>query len=396
MVARRATLAGIGVYFGVLQLVFTLTWTVYVVYLPRLAAAAGISGIYVAWILVLDQLIFALCDWAVGIAADRVAQVIGRLGLWIAAITVISALAFLLLPFAASGIGPVPFLVIVAIWSATSSALRAPPLVLLGRYAPTPSQPWLASLLLLGVGIASMLSPLVMVELRNVDPRIPFVLSAAAVALVTGAITWAERMFARDAEIPPSTRASASMPGVGPFLAAIALLAIGYQVHAFLNSGAFFLRFVGPDRLALLTPAFWLGFNLLMPPASLLTRRYGGLAIMALGALIGAAAAWAAAQAGDVISLVTAQFIAGGAWGCVSMSAVAAALAIGRTGAEGRVSGLMFSLVAAAALARIVVVAIQLPQQVPAIAEYLPWLPALAWLLAGLLLLAAARPMQRR
>jgi len=53
----------VGLYFGLLQLFFWLSWVEYVIYLPKLAAQAGIDRGVVPWILVLDQAIFALCDW---------------------------------------------------------------------------------------------------------------------------------------------------------------------------------------------------------------------------------------------------------------------------------------------------------------------------------------------
>jgi hypothetical protein len=44
-----------GVYLAVLQLVFTLGWTTYVIYLPKLAADVGIALAAVILILMLDQ-----------------------------------------------------------------------------------------------------------------------------------------------------------------------------------------------------------------------------------------------------------------------------------------------------------------------------------------------------
>ena len=64
-----------GVYIAVLQLVFTLGWTTYVIYLPKLAASVGIAPSAVILILMLDQAIFTITDTAMGIAADKVATV---------------------------------------------------------------------------------------------------------------------------------------------------------------------------------------------------------------------------------------------------------------------------------------------------------------------------------
>src|SRR5712692_759732 len=93
----------IGVDLRIVQFFFTLTWTVYVIFLPQLAAQAGIAKELVIVILMADQVIFALMDFAMGLWADRVARTVGRLGVIVAALTGVSCLAFLLLPFIAMG-----------------------------------------------------------------------------------------------------------------------------------------------------------------------------------------------------------------------------------------------------------------------------------------------------
>ena len=77
----------------------------------------------------------------------------------------------------------VPFLVLTVVWSITSSALRAPPLVLLGKYAKLAAIPWLASLSFFGLGLAGAMAPYLTVNLRGLDPRWPFALSSLALLL---------------------------------------------------------------------------------------------------------------------------------------------------------------------------------------------------------------------
>jgi hypothetical protein len=385
----RAISTGVGLYFGLMQLFFTLSWVVYVIFLPQLADRAGIGRGVVAWILMLDEAIFALCDWLAGVAADRAAKVVGRLGTLVAAITALSALAFLLLPLV-TGLGATAFVALVVVWSITSSALRAPPLKLLGRYTPPDEQPWVGSLYLLGIGVASALAPFLGAWLTGYDPRIPFALSAVSVVVVTLSIVWAEKRLARSA--PPETPHSSKIRSAtfALFLAATLLLAVGFQVHAFINAQPLVVKVARPADRSDLLSLFWVGFSLLMLPGSLLTKRFGGLAVMALGALVGAASAWAAAHATGVVSLGVAEFICGGAWGAVMMSAIAAALAIGHPGREGTAVGAVYALMAVAAMARIVLVARHFGQ-IPALTLALPWLPSLSWLAAALMLLPAVR-----
>ena len=150
-----------GVYLAILQLVFTLGWTTYVIYLPKLAAEVGIAPSAVILILMLDQAIFTITDTAMGIAADRISRMVGRLGLFVGVLTAISCLAFVALPFVAgTGAGAqVWFIALIVIWAATSSALRAPPLTLLGKHRAKPRVPFLAALAMLGYGLAGAVSP---------------------------------------------------------------------------------------------------------------------------------------------------------------------------------------------------------------------------------------------
>ena len=88
-----------GVYLAILQLVFTLGWTTYVIYLPKLCAQVGIAPSAVILILMLDQAIFTITDTAMGIAADRIAPFVGRLGVFVGAVTAVSCAAFIALPY---------------------------------------------------------------------------------------------------------------------------------------------------------------------------------------------------------------------------------------------------------------------------------------------------------
>jgi len=133
-----------GVYLAVLQLVFTLGWTTYVIYLPKLAADVGIAPSAVILILMLDQAIFTITDTAMGIAADKIAPFVGRLGVFVGTLTAASCAAFVALPFVA-GTGPNAqpwFIVLFVIWVITSSALRAPPLTLLAKRRAKPAIPF--------------------------------------------------------------------------------------------------------------------------------------------------------------------------------------------------------------------------------------------------------------
>jgi hypothetical protein len=176
------------------------------------------------------------------------------------------------------------------------------------------------------------------------------------------------------------------------FIASMVILALGYQLHFSVNGVPLFLRFAKTSDLERLLPVFWIGFNLALFPASVVTKHRGGLFVMGAAGLLGAAAVVGAELAGNLTTLIVAQFIAGAAWGCMLMSAVSAALAIGEAGAQGKVLGLVFSALALATFARLAAVAGGL-QRLPEYAPLLHWAPVACWSVAGagLLVLTASR-----
>ena len=402
-----ATPHGIGVYLAVVQFLFTLTWTVYVIFLPQLAGEVGIAKDLLIFIVMADQLIFAVMDLGMGLASDRLSRAVGRLGNVAVSLTALSCLAFLLLPHVTKG-GPGMqwlFGALIVVWAVTSSALRAPPLMLLGKYATAPAVPRLASLSLLGLGLAAAVSPYLTVTLRQVDPRLPFALSSIALILATLGIVRAERALASRAATP--TAPAAAPPSVSTvstgtpvdkpmiaFLVGVALVGLGFQIHFALNSAPLYLKFAKPAELPSLMPVFWIGFNLLIVPASWWTARSGGVMVMGSGAIAGAVLALGAANVPSLPLLIGAQFLAGAAWGCVLMSAVAAAQAIGHTGREGTITGGLFCLLALATFARMGLVAAELNKS-PAVMPLLPWAPVALWFVGGALLLAVVARQRR-
>lgn len=374
----------VGITFAAIQFLFVTCWTVYVIFLPQLAAQAGIEKRWVIFILMADQVVFALMDYSMGVAADRVLRGLGRLGPLLVLATAISCGAFLLLPFIAPEGSATLFLAALLVWAMTSSALRAPPLVMLGRFAPAPAIPWVSTLTLFGMGLAGALAPYLTVSLRGVDPRLPFALSSVALVAAAGGLLWAEKHLKRDkAAETPTTKAIGQE--VMLFFAAVALLGLGYQVHFSLNSAPLYLRFAKPGDLEYLIPVFWVGFNLLIFVACRANQRFGGIAVMAAGSTVGAFASWLSGVAPSLEALLALQFLAGGAWAAVLMSAMTAAIAIGHVGREGAATGGLFALLAIATLARLAVVATQLNKD-PAVSALLVWVPAAAWIGAGLLL----------
>jgi MFS family permease len=372
------------VYLGALQLAFALTWTVYVIYLPALAVEAGLDKRWVPWILLLDQLIFALCDWAVGRAADKSGATLGRVGHLAALATLVSCGAFIVLPWVAPG-GAVALLAATLVWTITSSALRAPPFALIGRHVPPARQPWLTAASLFGLGLAGAVGPYLTLTLKGVDPKLPFAISSVVLALLTLGLARAERALARLPKPDVTEDHSLGRPAMQPFLIAALLAGLAFQIHFPFNAAPQFQRVAAASELPQLMPLFWVGFNLMVLPASLWATRFGAVQVMAAGAIVGAIASAGVAMAFTLTIMAALQVLAGAAWGVLLMSAFAGALAARHTGAEGRVTGAMFSLFALAALTRIGIVATQIEINAN-IRVVLNYAPAMLWGLAAAVL----------
>ena len=390
----------IGIYLGVVQFFFAATWIVYVIYLPQLVAQAGLPKSAVAWILMLDQLVFVLADYASGVAADRVGRVVGRIGTAVVAATLLSCAAFLAMPFVAPSGSAAALIALIVVWAITSSALRAPPLALLGRHASRPVQPLLLACSLLGLGVANALQPYLGIQLRGLDPRLPFVISSVALALATIGIVVAERQLAA-AKPAPSARAASTPPQLSEptplFLAAALFAALAFQAHVFIDSAQLYARLAGAAAVPSLLPLFWVGFNLAMFPFAIACRRWPAPRVMAAAAVVAACASLAAREAGALPWLVAAQLVAGAAWAGIIVAAFAWALARGGSGRAGTFAGMLAAVLALATLARMAIVSAGLPQD-PAIGAALFWWPFCGWLVASAIvfLLRSPSPATRR
>jgi MFS family permease len=386
---RAAVPAGIALYMAAVQFLFVTTWTIYVIYLPKLLESAGLRPSLTPIILIIDQLVFMAMDIYVGVAADRAQKTLGKVGPLVIGMTVVSCVAFLLLPHARylGAAAPVAALGLMLVWTATSSALRAPPWVLLSKYAAEPSVPRLNTLLLCGLAAGGAIAPYLGVTLKNVDPRLPFALSSLTLLAATVGILYVERRLKLSPVAPPSaTPEPADVNGKSwLFLLGLLLLAVGFQIHYSINSAAQYLKFAKAENLEWLMPVFWLGFGVAMMPGSALCKRFGTFHVMVVSAVLGAFGAYAAASAGSLNALIAAQVVAGGAWGSMLMCGFNAAMAAGRTGREGLSLGLLFAVLAAATLSRIATVLSGAPKQ-PDYSAMFSWAPALCWLVGALLI----------
>jgi MFS family permease len=384
---------GLALYLGVVQFLLAVSWTVYVIFLPRLLEATGLPRSLVPWLLLADQLMFMVCDVAAGLAADRMSRIAGRLGPVLVAATLVSCLAFLALPHM-PGLGPQAQVLLIGatgLWVITSSALRAPLWMMLGKHAAAPALPIANAIALSGIAFAGAAAPYLGTLMREMDPRLPFAVTSAVLAATAIGLVQAERGAQRAAAGISGVRRSPGMvePRFGIFLAGVFVLAQGFQIHAAFNTVPQYLRFVPKDSLDYLLPVFWIGFNIAMFPAAAVARRFGSVNVIVTAALLGAAGLALSARAGSLELLVAAQVIAGGAWGVVMMAGFTAATEFGRTGKEGLALGCILAAMAGAAAVRLGLVVTGFTPQ-PGLAHLFSWLPVATWCAGGLAIAVVA------
>jgi hypothetical protein len=256
--------------------------------------------------------------------------------------------------------------------------------MLLGKYSARPAIPYLMSLAMLGLGIAGAVAPYLAITIAKQDPRLPFIIASVALVLTSLALAKVERSLAKDAPVKPEPpKAIDRAIPVIIFALATVIFALGFQLHFFFNSAPRFKQFTAD--VSTLMPVFWVGFSVAMFPASLITKRWGGLPVMGLFGFIGAIAIMVMEFSGTFEVVVAAQLIAGAAWGCILMSAFSAAAALGYTGAEGKTTGVLFSALALATFTRMGTTASGALND-PSLAPVLHWAPIACWAVGGAVL----------
>ena len=391
---------------ALVQLFFTLGWTVYVIFLPGLLKRAGIDASWLPWILIVDQLLFAATDIATGMWLDRSKQLLRRAGNWLTALVIASCALFILLPKIAGHAPSWLLLAVLFLWVIFSSVLRVPPLVLLTKaVAPDASSARLATPIaayLFGIGVAGALAPYLTVVLKNHEPLLPFVMASAALAAATLALR-PQLAMQTDVAIATVSRppSAVSRRGAFPLLIAVALFAFGMQLHTAVNSAKLFAAAAPGMTLEWLMPLFWAGFSVAMFPASVWLAkrsehsgdaRAASISAMWMAGIAGGMALVACAFSPSLSLLIVLQIIAGAAWAFLFLAAISAAADFGRTGREGSWIGTMLALFALAAAGRIAFVLLMSGDNVArAVAGQLPWVAAIFWLLATALILRIAR-----
>jgi len=370
-----APTVALGWWVGAVHALLALSWTAYVLFLPTFVVQVGLPASVVIWIVLLDQALFVVTDWASAVFADRLARVWRRLGAAITAAALLCATLFAALPWAAVTGSPGLLLVLVGGWAVLSSFMRAPVLALLGHIGGATRQGWAVGLALGLVSVAGAIGPLFTEWLRRHDPHAPFAVAAGALALA-GLVALRADAWPLTVRTPePIGRSRA------PLLWLVGLVwiaGLGFQWHTTLLANASSL----PFARSAWAPLFWIGFalGLLLSSRGLSSLPLPARLRSAASALgVGGGAALLALYAETAAAFVPAQLLAGAAWGVMLHTAMSAAMARSAVQRLATPIGLIFSALALAALCRVAVVALK-GQGWPLGSV----LPCATWLAAGL------------
>jgi len=248
------------------------------------------------------------------------------------------------------------------------------------------------ALSMLGLGVANAASPFIGLGLRGIDPRLPFAIASVALAAVTLGLVAAERALARPGPREAAEATSGrSDPRPAPtplVLIAVGVAALAFQVHVFIDSAPLYLRHAAPTDLPILSPTFWIGFNLALLPFTWAARRWPTARVMVGATILAAGAAGAARLAPSLSLLVATQFVAGAGWAGAMVAAFA--WATGHRASAGAFAGALSSLLALATLIRMASIAAGWPQA-PDLHDAIAWWPAAGWLVASAVLFIAWR-----
>ena len=365
---------------ALLQALVVTMWTLYALFLPALLTQVGLPTSLVPWLVLLDQALFVVADIGMGVATDRITRLFGRLGPWLAGMALVCCLAFLAMPLVATGPGQQGWLLgAVAVWVVCSSALRGPPLALIGKRSTASALPRLTALVLFGLTLARAAVPYVNLHIQQLDPRVPFAITSGVLLLV---VLVAVRLEPHR----PGSKAGTDTPVKGsrrspwPLLVSGLLLAAGVEIHTFLQSRALLARFADEAALPALSPILWVSGCLgLWLAARRLRREDAGELLPAL-ALLGAAGFLLVALAPDLNFLLLGMVVTGLAWGACLNVLVSELMRTG-PGREGVRLGLWSAVLALAGFLRVGLVLAGLAGQITAL------VPALLWGVVALVLI---------
>lgn len=329
-------------------------WTLYAAVLPPLLASAGLPASARNWVLLVDMIVFGLCDLVAGAWLARADRALRRVGGGVLAAMSVATLAFVALPYVARGPSTAPLLLAtIGVWVVASGALRAPLPRLLARYVSLPDRPWLGAFLAVGSGLAGLLLPKALDLLQRLGATATLALWGATLWLLVVVLAVVERVAGAPTPMVPARGAEAP-GGCGWVVAATALTALGSQLVAMGAMPTLLRRFV--TEMEALDGAAVFGAGMVVAVVPALAVRWAGSAwVLRAASVVGVAGALGVGLAASLGALVGAIAVSGLAWGLTLTASLTALTERATNGRAARWMGAWFAAQAAAGVARMVV-----------------------------------------
>jgi hypothetical protein len=233
----------------------------------------------------------------------------------------------------------------------------------------------------LGMAAAGMLAPWLGMQLKGLDPALPFIVSSLALAALVLPLAAAERaagIKADGSEAPPP----ANPVPAGSFFILLLAGALAFQIFFNLAAAPGYVRHFGSGALVWLMPLFWIGVAAGSLMAGPLARRTSPVAAFTAGCILSAIAALLF-QYGNAAPLTPiGQALGGIGWGVALCSAFSIAERYSTGNGGARMVGALFSMLALAAVTRIGL-------NLAGLADTALLMPGFLWLIAGATLLVA-------
>lgn len=284
---------------ALVQGAIALMWVIYNLYLTTLLRQAGLSAGMATQILVIENLLAALIEPAMGLFSDRVQRWFGTKFPVIIVGVLLTATSFLAIPAWLRYGGPAQALGMIlppllVVWSMAMALFRSPALSLLGRYAIGSRLSHAAAVLTLVGGLAGAMGPLAGQFILGLGPMVAFGLGSAVLLLATAVLNWVRP----DVSLPSKGEYNYLTGGRSSWASRLGLLPV--LVLVFLTGGAVTLGFrllmanlpklleqqVDIGQPKLLMGGMFVALALTALPAGKLARELGNRLTMIYGTLL--------------------------------------------------------------------------------------------------------------
>jgi Na+/melibiose symporter-like transporter len=341
---------------ALVQGAIALTWVIYNLYLVALLTQFGFPAALATGLLVLENILAAFIEPAMGSFSDDLQHRMGTRFPFIALGMILSSALFIGIPVVLIFGSPVQLTrwllpTVLVAWAIAMTLFRSPALSLLGRYAFRTQLPQAASILTLVGGVAGALAPLAGNAILGMGPMFAFAIGSFTLigaAFALRAVGPNQSVAAVEEELVEGDRSS-SIPSQS---LSIARLALAFGAGAGVALGFRLLMQMFPMVLSTQVPnantglvlgSIFIALALTAVPAGVLATRLGTRRAMALGLVTMALLSLVALGGRSVVLAFGVAIAVGMAFSLVSNTTIPFALSMVPARRAGLGTGMYFS-----------------------------------------------------